>query len=321
MNCTLADASGQCFNAVRVPSRLELTLAAEQIRTLPRNDREAIALRIFTRRKDSHAMPRLTVLIPCKDERRHIRACIESVRAVADEILIADSGSTDGTLEIVRELGNCRIIEREYVNSADFKNWAIPQASHEWVLVVDADERVTPELAAEIKALLKHEPLADGYAMQRDFYFLGHPIRHGSWRTTTLVRLFRRASRYEPRRVHADVRIESGNVGRLQHKLLHFTAIDLEHFIARQHRYSTWSALDSHEKGQKSSWLKMLTHAPLRFLQLYLLRGVFLDGRAGLVLCGLQAYYTFLKDAKLWSLQHDKTSAEEFGATPARRAA
>ena len=90
---------------------------------------------------------KLTVLIPCKDERRNIRACIESVQAIADEILIADSGSTDGTLDIVRDIGGCRIIEREYINSANFKNWAIPQARHEWVLVVDADERVTPELA------------------------------------------------------------------------------------------------------------------------------------------------------------------------------
>src|SRR4026207_1074127 len=107
------------------------------------------------------AMPNLTVLIPCKDEIQHIRACIDSVRPIADEILIADSGSTDGTLEAVRRLGDCRVIEREYVNSADFKNWAIPQAAHEWVLVVDADERVTPELAGEIQRLLANDPPCD----------------------------------------------------------------------------------------------------------------------------------------------------------------
>jgi (heptosyl)LPS beta-1,4-glucosyltransferase len=98
-------------------------------------------------------MSKLTVLIPCKDEAQHIRDCIESVRPLADEILVADSGSTDGTLEIVNEVGGCRVIEREYVNSADFKNWAIPQARHDWVLVVDADERVTPELVTEIRRL------------------------------------------------------------------------------------------------------------------------------------------------------------------------
>ncbi|QDU31276.1 SPBc2 prophage-derived glycosyltransferase SunS [Anatilimnocola aggregata] len=252
-------------------------------------------------------MPRLTVLIPCKDEIRHIRACIESVRPIADEILIADSGSTDGTLEAVREMGDCRVIEREYVNSANFKNWAIPQAKHEWVMVVDADERVTPELAAEIREVLQAEPSVDGYWLRRDFYFLGHPIRHGGWETATLVRLFRRDCQYQPRRVHADVVVPSGKVAPLKGRLEHFTAIDLAHFIERQHRYSTWSALDSFEKGKRAGILKMLTHAPLRFFQLYFLRGVFLDGGAGMLICGLQAYYTFLKDIKLWALANDRS--------------
>src|SRR5215210_5539061 len=109
-------------------------------------------------------MPKLTVLIPCKDEIQHIRACIESVRPIADEILIADSGSTDGTLDVVRAQKDCRLIEREYINSADFKNWAIPHATSPWVLVVDADERVTPDLAGEIRRLLQDYPAYDGYS-------------------------------------------------------------------------------------------------------------------------------------------------------------
>ena len=103
-------------------------------------------------------MPKLTVIIPCKNERLNIRPCIESVRAIADEVLVADSGSTDGTLEIVRSMGGCRVIEREYVHSGDFKNWAIPQAAHPWVLILDADERVTPLLATEIKQVLAASP-------------------------------------------------------------------------------------------------------------------------------------------------------------------
>lgn len=251
-------------------------------------------------------MPRLTVLIPCKDERRHIRECIESVRPLADEILVADSGSTDGTLEIVRGLGGCRIIEREYVNSADFKNWAIPQARHEWVLVVDADERLTPELAAEIRSVLRDEPQVDGYSLRRNYYFLGHPIRQGSWHTAKLVRLFRRdAGRYEVRRVHSNVQIASGRIGRLSQRLDHFSVVDLQHFIARQHRYSAWAALDAYDRGKRSHWLWMLLHAPARFVQQYVLRGVMFSGTAGLVLCALQAYYTFLKDAQLWALEYE----------------
>jgi len=264
------------------------------------------------------AMPKLTVLIPCKDEVQHIRACIESVRPVADEILVADSGSTDGTLEIVRDLGGCRIIEREYVNSADFKNWAIPQASHEWVLVVDADERVTPELITEIQMLFAFPPPRDGYSVRRVNFFLGHRIAHCGWNTSRLVRLFRKGgSRYETRRVHANVIVASGSVGELRQPLVHHTALDLDRFVAKQERYATWSALDAYDAGKRASWLRLLTHAPLRFMQLLVLRGGWLDGRAGVVVCGLAAWYTFLKDAKLWAMRNCRVSDDET-ATAAR---
>ncbi len=256
-------------------------------------------------------MPRLTVLIPCKNERRNILACIESVRAIADEILIADSGSTDDTLQLVRAAGGCRIVEREYVNSADFKNWAIPQATHDWVLVVDADERVTPALAAEIRLLLTAEPQQDAYSLRREFFFLGHAVKHGCFDTAKVTRLFRRSCRYEVRRVHSNIDVPSDKLGALKNRLLHFTANDLGHFIDRQQRYASWSALDSFERGKRMSLLKLLFHAPLRFLQMYLLRGVFLDGIAGLVVCGLVAYYTFLKDINLWALEHDRSSEAE----------
>jgi glycosyltransferase involved in cell wall biosynthesis len=256
-------------------------------------------------------MPKLTVLIPCKDERRHIRECIESVRGLADEILIADSGSTDGTLDIVRTLG-CRVIERNYINSADFKNWAIPQARHDWVLVVDADERVTPALAAEIRCVLMIEPRQDAFELKRDLVFLGHKINHCGLSRNYLVRLFRRDEcRYQRRRVHADVEVPSGRVGRLAERMIHHTALDIDHFLAKQQRYSTWAALDAYEAGRRNSRLKMLLHAPLRFAQLYLFRGGWLDGRAGLVVCGIMAYYTFLKDAKLWALWNERKQNDE----------
>jgi glycosyltransferase involved in cell wall biosynthesis len=250
-------------------------------------------------------MPKLTVLIPCKNEVHNIRACIESVRPVADEILVADSGSSDGTLEIVRELGGCRVIEREFINYADFKNWAIPHAQHEWVLVVDADERMTPELASEIRDLIAFEPNLDAYGMQRQNFFLGHPIRHCGWNRSYIHRLFRRDTcRYRYCRVHEEVDVPASRVGKLREKLLHYTAVDLDEFIAKQQRYATWSALDAYDAGKRASWLRLLTHAPLRFLQLYVLRGGWLDGRAGAVVCGITAWYTFLKDAKLWAMRN-----------------
>src|SRR5262245_14590403 len=112
-------------------------------------------------------MPKVTVIIPCKNERANIRPCIESARLIADEVLVADSGSTDGTLNIVRQMGGCRIIEREYVHYGDFNNWAIPQAHHEWVFVLDADERITSALAREVCEILREEPKHDGYLVCR----------------------------------------------------------------------------------------------------------------------------------------------------------
>jgi glycosyltransferase involved in cell wall biosynthesis len=257
-------------------------------------------------------MPKLTVLIPCKDEIQHIRACIDSVRPVADEILVADFGSTDGTLDIVRGLRGCRVIEREYVNSADFKNWAIPHASHEWILVVEADERVTPQLAEEIRNLLAFPTQYNGYSICRDNFFLGHPVRHCGWNTARLVRLFRReGSRCQMRRVHANVVVSGGSVGELQQPLVHHTALDLDRFLIKQQRYATWAALDACDAGKRASWIRLLAHAPLRFLQLYLLRGGWLDGRAGVVVCGLAAWYTFLKDAKLWAMRNCRVSDQD----------
>ena len=257
---------------------------------------------------------KLTVLIPCKDERAHIEECVLSVLAVADEVLVADSGSTDGTLEILNRL-QCRVIEREYINSASFKNWAIPQATHEWVLVVDADERVTPELAEEIRGILGVSPAHDAYSLRRDFTFLGRPLSDCGMTSNRLVRLFRRdQGRYSTRRVHADVEISKGAVGHLCCPLRHHMVIDLDHFLSRQLRYSAWAALDSWERGNRVSFARMLLHTPLRFLQLYLLRRGFLNGRSGLVFCGILAFYTFLKDVKLWALEtgaasHDKMEA------------
>jgi glycosyltransferase involved in cell wall biosynthesis len=256
---------------------------------------------------------KLTVLIPCKDECRNIRPCIESVLSIADELLIADSGSTDGTLEIVRDVfdgveGDCRLIEREYVNSADFKNWSIPQAKHEWVLVVDADERVPPQLAEEIGRVLANPPSEiDGYWIGRDNHYLGHRIRHCGWNSDDVLRLFRRDSgQYQKRWVHAEVVMDDARTRRLDTAFLHYTTWNTDDYLFKMNRYAAWGALNFRdEKGRKTAGvLPMLTRAPLRFLQLYLLRLGFLDGIPGLQVCMITAFYSFLKQAKLWELHN-----------------
>ena len=250
-------------------------------------------------------MPKLTVLITCKDEELHIRDCIESAREVADEILVADSGSRDRTLAIVNEIGGCRVVERAFISYADFKNWAIPQCSHEWVLIIDADERVTPELTREIKALLAQDPSHDAYWIRRENYFLGHRIRYSGWNNDRVVRLIRRdACLYFQRPVHEAMNVPSGKIAKLRHPFKHFTAWDIEHFVAKQNNYSTRGAVATRAMGKRGSLAFTLLHAPFRFTQLYIFRGGFLDGYPGLMICGITAFYTFLKDIKLWGLDH-----------------
>ena len=181
----------------------------------------------------------LTVLIPAKNERGNLPMCVESVRAVADEILVADSGSTDGTQDLARSLG-CRIIERELVDFSDFKNWAIPQAKQAWVLIVDADERLTPELAAEIRRTLEAPPPGiDAFWIYRDTFFLGHQLRWGDCRNERVLRLLQRdVCRYSGNRVHERLEVPDGRQGKLQHRMLHYTSWTYAHYLAKMNHYS-----------------------------------------------------------------------------------
>ena len=248
---------------------------------------------------------KLTVIIPCKNERKNIRPCIESAKRVADEVLVADSGSTDGTLDIIRDAGGCRLIEREYVNSGNFKNWAIPQAAHPWVLVVDADERVTPELAAEINTLLSGQPRCQGYHVYRANYFMGHRIRHSGWGRDKVLRLFlRELGRYQGESDHAEVNVEGGRVGHLRARLEHFTYWSYDQYFRKFERYTVQGAQNRHAAGRRASFAQMLLAPPLRFLHFYIFRLGFLDGMAGLQVSALTGMSSFVKQIRLWEMDY-----------------
>lgn len=264
-------------------------------------------------------MNRITVLITCCNERQHIAACIAAARRVADEILVADSGSTDGTLELIRAQRDCRLIEREYVTPSDFKNWALQHASHDWVLVVDADERVTPALAREIRERLASDSETVAFRIGHENWFLGYPIRYCGWsRKEGPVRLFRRSvCRYLNKRVHESLSVAGQNVENLTAKFLHFTAEELNEFVQKQARYSQLAALDDWEAGRRITSWGVLWRAPWRFLFLYLFRQGVRDGVPGLLVCATMAYYAFLKAAHLWRLQNAPAEVET-GLEPAK---
>ena len=248
----------------------------------------------------------LSVLIPCKNERKNIRPCIEAVRAIADEIIVADSGSTDGTLEIVRSLGGCRIIQREYVNHGDFLDWAIPQAAHAWVMVVDADERVTEELAEEVRRIMADPPEnLDAYWVSFKCFFMGHPLRFSRWNTDALRLLRRDVCRNRKCRVHPEYVVAPERTGKLFGKLEHYSYWTYDEYFRKYESYTKLVAMDMRERGKRAGVGGLLFRPMLRFLQLYLLKLGFLDGMPGLQVCMLTAFYnTFVKQGRLWEMEH-----------------
>jgi len=244
--------------------------------------------------------PRVTALVPTYNEERNLPLCLESVKW-ADEILVVDSFSTDGTLEIARKFG-ARIIQHEYINSATQKNWAIPQASCPWVLVVDSDERVTPELRDEIIRTINSPTPHAGFAIGRLNHFLGFPLRHGGWspREDTNLRLFLRdKGRYQDRHVHADVEVE-GTAGRLNGYLIHYSYQSLDEYFRKMDRYTRWAAKDILARGTKVKWHHLTLRPVGDFFRLYLLKGGFLDGFPGLLIALLSAYYVMVKFSRAW---------------------
>ena len=255
---------------------------------------------------------KLTVLITCKNEERHIVDCIRSVRRVADEILVADSGSTDRTLELVSEQDDCTIIERDYRFPADFKNWAIPQASHRWVLIVDADERLTEELAASIKAVLADpSPEYAAYRIGFDCYFFGRHLKHAGWNTEG-IRLIRRECRYKRQPVHEEIDIPKDRTGRLKGRFLHYSIDSYDQYFEKYIRYTRCGAQTLFRDGKRASFFSLFFRPWLRFFLIYVIRGGFLDGLAGLQACMLTAFFnTFVKQARLWELHLQALSEDE----------
>jgi glycosyltransferase involved in cell wall biosynthesis len=245
----------------------------------------------------------ITVIIPCKNERANIRPCIESARLIADEVLVADSGSTDGTLEIVRSIKGCRLVEREYVHSGDFKNWAIPQAACKWVFILDADERITPEMAAEIRDLLAQGAKYDGYWVNRDNYVMGHLVRYSGLGSADVLRLFRRdTGRYLGDTDHAEISLGGKPAGRLKSRLTHYTIWTYDQYLRKIDRYTQVQADVWYRQGKRPSLFKLVFTGPYRFVRSYVFQWGFLDGSAGFQVCMLHGIYSFLKQARLWEL-------------------
>jgi glycosyltransferase involved in cell wall biosynthesis len=251
---------------------------------------------------EAHGRVPLTVLIPTYNEERNLVDCLASV-AWADEVFVVDSFSSDRTVAIAAGAG-ARLVQHAYLNSANQKNWAIPQCRHRWVLVVDADERVDPDLVREIRALFdRGEPPCPAYEIRRRTYVFGHELRYCGLQDDRVTRLFdRKRARYPEQEVHADMIID-GPRGHLQGKLAHLTYHTFDDYFEKFRRYTTWSANDRWRRGHRAGVWAVLAKPVARFLTMYLLKRGFLDGFAGLIYCALGAISVMVRSMKLWAMQ------------------
>ena len=246
---------------------------------------------------------KVTAIIPTFNEEHNIEVAIDSV-AWADEIIVVDSFSTDNTVELAKSKG-ARILQREYENSASQKNWTIPQASHEWIFLLDADERVNEQLKSEVIKILTQPEKHQAYWIKRRNFFMGKEVKYSGWQGDKVIRLFKRDNcKYENKGVHAEV-ICDGTIGMLKEKLIHYTFKDIYHYLEKWDRYTTWSANDRAAKGEKPGVFHFVFKPAYRFFNDYFIRLGILDGMTGFIISSLSAMSVFMRYLKVKQILND----------------
>jgi len=246
--------------------------------------------------------PQISAIITSYNERDHIEGCIRSVEW-CDEIIVVDSYSTDGTPDLAKRHKKVRLFQREYCGGASQKNWAIQRARHEWILILDSDERCTPALREEIESLLASGPEFESYTIARRVFFLNRVIRFSGWRNDRVTRLFKRGSGYyQNRRVHARL-VTLGTAPLLRHPMDHYMVDCLEEYNRRLAKYAYWGAAQNWIEHRRTNFSEILVRTAWRFVRTYIAQYGFLDGRRGFLFCGMQAYATYLKWTILWNWQ------------------
>jgi glycosyltransferase involved in cell wall biosynthesis len=244
---------------------------------------------------------RISILLPTFNSAATVRETLKSVEW-ADEILVVDSFSTDGTLEICKEFG-ARIVQHDYINSAKQKNWAVPQCAHEWVLQIDTDEVLEPGAREEIEQVLQSAPIeVDVFRFPRKNHMLGRWVKRGGIYPDYQTRLFRRdAGRWIAREVHAHVQA-SGEVRTLEHHILHFGMPNISKQLRNLDRYTRYEADELHKQGKQFHWTNLTIRPWLVFLDRYVRQRGFAEGWRGFILCAYIAIYDFMSQAKLWEI-------------------
>ena len=244
---------------------------------------------------------KISAIVPTYNEESNIEDCLKSLDWV-DELIVVDSFSKDKTVSIARKYTD-KVIQHKYYYSAAQKNWIIPRVSHQWIIIVDADERVSSELRDEILKLLEKTPDKKAYWIYRTNFFMGKEIKHCGWQNDKVIRFFTKEYRYEDAKVHAEIKVRKKEPGTLSGKLIHHSYRNFRDYLIKLRRYSKWGAEKSFARGKRANFFNIL-FAPLgMFFKRYVFNAGFLDGVHGFVLSLLAAVSTSLKYIKLWELQ------------------
>ncbi|QWE20142.1 glycosyltransferase family 2 protein [Polynucleobacter sp. AP-Kolm-20A-A1] len=250
-------------------------------------------------------MPTLSVILITRNEEANLEACLASLEGIAQQIVVVDTNSSDRTLEIAKSHGAHISQPADWPGFGPQKNRALDLATGDWVLSVDADERLTPALRSEILTAIHHSAHVDCFAIPRLSWYCGRFIRHSGWHPDYVDRLFKRgAARFSDDLVHERL-IPNGQVAKLENPLLHYSFMNYSQVLQKLDRYSTASAQQAFAKGKTSSPLKAVLHGTWAFFRTYILRAGFLDGPQGFALAVSNGQGTYYRYIKLWQLNQD----------------
>ena len=246
-------------------------------------------------------MSKITAIIPTLNEEERIGNSLKSAE-FADEVIVIDSFSTDKTVDIVKE-SNAILLQREFDDFSSQKNYAISKASHDWIVWIDADEVLTKELQEEIKKAVNNPKDCVGFYIYRIFFFRGKKMRFTGTQNDKLIRVFNKNfCKYEGK-VHEKIKAE-GNLGVLQNKILHYSYIGYDRYIAKLNQHSAIKAQELFEKGTVPNPYHFIIKPIARFIKHYFIKFGFLDGFYGFVISFALSYGVLVRYIKLWSLRH-----------------
>jgi len=250
-------------------------------------------------------MPTLSVILITRNEESNLDDCLASLEGVAQQIVVVDSNSTDRTLEIANNYGALMAYPTDWPGFGPQKNRALDLATGDWVLSLDADERLTPALKSEILTAMNHSANVDCFAIPRLSWYCGRFIRHSGWSPDYVERLFKRGTaRFSDDLVHERL-IPNGTVAKLKNPMLHYSFMNYAQVLDKLNRYSSASAEQAFLRGKKSNPVKAVLHGMWAFIRTYILRAGFLDGPQGFALAVSNAHGTYYRYMKLWQLNQD----------------